>query len=130
CARRHAGDRVRPVRRGHRRGRGLLRIGAAGADAVTTASRLVFTGLAASLLLAAGCDRDGTPATRVVAEGDPGHGRQLIGDVACGVCHIVPGVPGATGTVGPSLAEFAERNLIAGILPNTATDLARWVRDA
>ncbi|MCW5695583.1 MAG: c-type cytochrome [Bauldia sp.] len=97
---------------------------------MTVARRLVSTGVAASLLLAAGCDRDAAPQTRIVADGDPGHGRQLIAEVACGVCHIIPGVRGAAGTVGPSLAGFAERNLIAGVLPNTPSELARWVRDA
>jgi cytochrome c1 len=50
--------------------------------------------------------------------------------VGCGVCHIIPGVPGAAGIVGPPLTTFARRTYIAGIVPNEPAALVAWVRNA
>jgi cytochrome c len=69
------------------------------------------------------------PAHRVI-DGDPLAGRQAIMDVACGVCHVIPGIPGAHGVVGPSLDKFANRSLIGGVAPNRPAVLTRWIRDA
>jgi cytochrome c2 len=38
-------------------------------------------------------------------------------------------VRGARGRVGPSLAGFAGRGYIAGVLPNTPDNLVWWLRD-
>lgn len=87
-----------------------------------------------SLLLCAvglsACEREGATERREAVAGDVTRGRALIGEQECGVCHVIPGVAGARGTVGPSLETFARRNLIAGEIPNTSAMLARWVRDA
>src|SRR5687768_8303766 len=69
-------------------------------------------------------------ASAALGAGDPESGRALVADFDCGVCHLIPGVRGADGTVGPSLAAFASRNLIAGKLPNDAATLAAFVRNA
>ena len=47
----------------------------------------------------------------------------------CGGCHTIPGVPGATGNIGPSLAGVAGRTTIAGgAVPNNGPDdLKRWL---
>lgn len=45
----------------------------------------------------------------------------------CPTCHVIPGVPGAVGKVGPSLAGLAQRSYLAGVLPNTPENLERWV---
>lgn len=46
----------------------------------------------------------------------------------CIVCHAVQGVSG--GVMGPNLTHLASRATIAaGVLPNTAEGLARWLRD-
>ena len=60
--------------------------------------------------------------------GDPGKGKAVIAAAQCGACHDIPGVIGADGRVGPPLAGFARRTIIAGLLPNTPTDLVRWLR--
>lgn len=60
--------------------------------------------------------------------GDPGRGREAIRLRACGGCHQIPGVPGATGTVGPPLSGFLHRGYIAGRLPNAPENLKLWVR--
>jgi cytochrome c len=67
------------------------------------------------------------PITRQVQGGDPEAGRAVIARYGCGVCHLVPGVSGARGTVGPSLAGFGDRNVIGGIVPNTPDWLVRWI---
>jgi cytochrome c2 len=45
----------------------------------------------------------------------------------CPTCHVIPGVPGAVGKVGPSLATLAQRSYLAGVLPNTPENLEKWV---
>jgi cytochrome c1 len=45
----------------------------------------------------------------------------------CAVCHKVPGVPGAMGEVGPPLAGFARRPVIAGKLANNPANLMQWL---
>jgi cytochrome c1 len=84
-------------------------------------------GIAASLALA-GCNEGQEPRTYVIATGgNPEHGKQLIQSYGCGACHIVPGVHGARGLVGPPLFYLSQRTMIAGELPNTPDDVARWI---
>jgi cytochrome c2 len=45
----------------------------------------------------------------------------------CPTCHVIPGVPGAVGKVGPSLDQLAQRSYLAGTLPNTPVDLQHWI---
>jgi cytochrome c2 len=46
----------------------------------------------------------------------------------CGACHIVPGVPGATGRVGPTLAGIGRQQILAGRFPNSRENMVRWIR--
>ena len=65
-----------------------------------------------------------------VAPGSPAaEGAQIIATKPCVGCHTIPGVPGATGTVGPNLAGVASRTKIAGgAVPNTGPDdLKKWI---
>jgi len=62
--------------------------------------------------------------------GDPAAGARVIARVKCGVCHEIPGIPGAHGVVGPPLTGFARRSYIAGVLPNDPTRLVPWILDA
>ncbi|MDB5720108.1 MAG: cytochrome c class [Alphaproteobacteria bacterium] len=52
--------------------------------------------------------------------------RALIAE-RCAACHVVPGVAGANGRVGPSLAGIAGQQIIAGHFVNNRINLARWV---
>jgi cytochrome c len=45
-----------------------------------------------------------------------------------GSCHIIPGIIGARGKVGPSLEGIASRSYVAGELPNQPVNLARWIQ--
>jgi hypothetical protein len=46
------------------------------------------------------------------------------------VCHIIPGVRGARGRVGPPLDAYSRRVYVAGKFPNTPQVLVRWIQDA
>lgn len=79
-------------------------------------------------ILLTGC---GGPATDQEPQvGDVAAGRTVVATLDCGVCHDIPGIVGADGIVGPPLAGFGRRTLIAGLLPNEPDLLAQWVRDA
>ena len=45
----------------------------------------------------------------------------------CPTCHVIPGVPGAVGKVGPDLDQLAQRSYLAGVLPNTPANLQQWI---
>jgi cytochrome c len=45
----------------------------------------------------------------------------------CAACHQVPGVSGPHGRVGPSLADIAHQQIIAGHFSNSPETLARWI---
>ena len=48
----------------------------------------------------------------------------------CGACHIIPGVPGAAGMIGPSLEGLMGRDTIAaGTIPNTPENMRKWLKD-
>jgi cytochrome c oxidase subunit 2 len=70
--------------------------------------------------------------------GDPTLGAMLIQQKGCGACHTIPGIPGASGTVGPNLGSHdnvppvGQRPKIAtypnGVVPNTGpADLKAWI---
>ena len=80
--------------------------------------------------LTSACEEGQEASDRRVVEASAAAGKAAIFRVGCGVRHIIPGVPGANGTVGPSLEGFGQRNLIGGVVPNRPELLAKWVRDA
>ncbi len=61
------------------------------------------------------------------AVGNPTEGKALIESYGCGSCHVIPGIRTARGMVGPPLLYFSRRTMIAGELPNTPANLARWI---
>jgi cytochrome c2 len=61
--------------------------------------------------------------------GDPVRGAAVIRQADCGSCHTIPGIKAAEGVVGPPLYYFSRRSYIAGELPNTPANLARWILD-
>jgi cytochrome c len=81
-------------------------------------------------LVVAGCSHPGTALPPAEAhQGDPDHGKELISQYGCGSCHVIPGVDGANGLVGPPLTQFGKRSYIAGELPNNARNLQRWIEN-
>ncbi len=69
------------------------------------------------------------PAFLHVPGGEPERGRSLIHAYGCGTCHVIEGIRGARGTVGPPLVDYAERRLLAGVLPNAPRYLVPWLMD-
>ncbi len=67
------------------------------------------------------------PAAVSQASGDVEAGKRTFVEAGCAACHVAPGVPEARGTLGPNLAGFAGRRQIAGVVPNSAENLARWL---
>lgn len=82
----------------------------------------------ASLLV--GCSDEEMPFHLRVEGGEQERGRQAVASIGCGVCHVIPGIAGARGRVGPPLDAFGTRAFIAGRVPNRPAELVRFVRDA
>jgi cytochrome c2 len=85
--------------------------------------------LALGLLLIGACERAEVPAELRVLDGAPEVGRVLLAGHGCTACHLIPGVAGPTGPVGPSLDGIGRRAYIAGRLPNRPMLLTAWLRD-
>ncbi len=62
-----------------------------------------------------------------VQGGAAARGQIVFATYGCGACHVIPGVSGARGTVGPSLAGFANRAYVGGVLGNMPGNLTRWL---
>ena len=87
--------------------------------------------LVTALLTLAACDQGGDVGEELLlVEGDLASGRRILSREGCGACHVIPGVPGARGRVGPPLRDLAQRAYVAGFLPNRPPSLIRWIRDA
>ncbi|MGH7278042.1 MAG: c-type cytochrome, partial [Candidatus Rokuibacteriota bacterium] len=67
------------------------------------------------------------PASLVRADAARGHA--ALQRYGCGACHVIPGVAGARGIVGPSLANLSARPYLAGSLVNEPGNLVAWIRD-
>lgn len=88
---------------------------------------LIAAALAAATLLGA-CGRRPAAPTWPDFGGNADRGSVLVGRFSCGACHEISGVEGAHGLVGPPLATFSRRTMIAGVLPNTPENLVLWLR--
>ena len=66
---------------------------------------------------------------RHVPVADAERGKIMLREYGCIACHTIPGVPGATGRVGPELDDVAERIYIAGVLPNSPQNLVDWIQN-
>ena len=65
---------------------------------------------------------------RTLTGGDPGRGMSAIGRYGCGGCHTIPGVAGASATVGPPLTNIASRTVLGGHLSNTPHNMELWIK--
>jgi len=92
-------------------------------------SKLLHLMMITALLLGACGESEVERQARRMTGGDPGHGAALVRRYGCNACHLIPGVPGAKGKVGPSLEGIAARPQLAGKLANTPQNLMRWIRD-
>jgi cytochrome c len=84
------------------------------------------------LLFLAACGDDGassSPASLMVAGGIAERGRSVLEAnlYGCAACHVIPGVAGARGMVGPPLNAMGLRTYIAGRLPNKPENMIHWI---
>ena len=80
-----------------------------------------------AILFLAACSRS---PERLVPGGNVARGKEAIMATGCGACHVIDGIPGARGQVGPALSGVARRAVIGGVLPNTPDNITRWIEDA
>lgn len=67
----------------------------------------------------------------LLAAGDAQRGMAIYSRSACIGCHKVRGNPSSIGVLGPDLTHVASRHTIAaGLFPNDARHLARWIKNA
>jgi cytochrome c2 len=64
-----------------------------------------------------------------VPAADSQRGQRMLHQYGCGGCHVVPGVPGARGQVGPPLDRLTDHMYIAGVLPHSPQNLVLWIQD-
>jgi cytochrome c1 len=86
----------------------------------------------AALALAAACTQDRLDeqqALELTHGGRPEMGKRWAELYGCGGCHVIPGVPGARGRVGPPLDNVAARLFIAGVSENKPDNLVAWIHD-
>jgi cytochrome c len=76
-----------------------------------------------------GMRRVPTGAVWEVEGGDAQRGREAIVRYGCGACHVIPGIRGANGRVGPQLYDFLNQIYIAGMLPNRPENLIVWIQN-
>jgi|1186.fasta_scaffold79294_2 cytochrome c len=65
--------------------------------------------------------------THPFSSNDDDEAARLVTAYGCGTCHVMHGIDGADGIVGPQLTGFDTRRMIAGRLANTPANLALWI---
>jgi len=65
----------------------------------------------------------------VVPGGSVARGKATLTALGCGTCHMISGIAGARGLVGPPLTGVGSRSIIAGELPNTPENLEKWIEN-
>jgi mono/diheme cytochrome c family protein len=97
------------------------------ASAVVAALAAVALALAAWIFLELG--RAKNPEAAALTGGHPERAADEMIRYGCGGCHTIPGVPGASGLVGPPLRSIGRLTYIGGSVRNTPDNLVRWILD-
>lgn len=84
--------------------------------------------LAAGMLC--GCEDQDKQLAAAMTGGNPDAGRHEMEYYGCASCHVVPGVAGADGMVGPPLSQIADRTYLGGVIENTPANMVRWIMNA
>ncbi|WP_242098577.1 c-type cytochrome [Sphingomonas sp. CROZ-RG-20F-R02-07] len=88
----------------------------------------MWTILASPIAVLGGCGSSAAKPEQSSTVSDAAAGAIWISRSGCGSCHQIPGIMHASGLVGPPLIHFSQRTIIAGYLPNTRANLARWIQ--
>jgi cytochrome c len=92
------------------------------------ASTVIILGVVAASAGAAWSSRQKTERiARAMTGGDPARGPDIMRRYGCGGCHIIPGVSGADGEVGPPLTGLSRRVYIGGVANNSPDNLVHWM---
>jgi cytochrome c2 len=92
--------------------------------------RLRMTSAAMLLvLIVAGCRQGSSKNPQLIGGANHERGQQIMGFYGCPACHVIPGVRGATGKVGPPLTGVADRVYLAGRVPNEPQNMIDWIRN-
>ncbi len=62
-----------------------------------------------------------------ISHGYAARGKIAIAAKNCQACHVIPGVAGPAGAVGPDLTDVATRAMIAGRFRNDPDTMIRWL---
>ena len=93
---------------------------------------LVIAAILCAAVLLTGCSNKAAEAeqiARTTTGGSASRGLIAMSRYGCGSCHVIPGVSGAFGKVGPPLAGIGSRFYVAGVLQNTPSNLERWIEN-
>jgi cytochrome c len=84
-----------------------------------------------ALCLATGCGREQQKAqvAATTTGGSEDRGKQLIDKYGCNACHVIPGISGPKGMVGPPLDHMAVRQIIGGKIQNTPENMMKWLQN-
>jgi cytochrome c2 len=74
-------------------------------------------------------DAEQRQAAMAITGGNPERGARALVRYGCAGCHVIPGVPDATGQVGPDLGDLARRVYVAGVTTNTVDHLVAFIVD-
>ena len=85
--------------------------------------------LAILVLLGAACTQQEPKSEPKPDAGNPARGKQLVSQYGCASCHVIPGIDGPRGEVGPSLEHVAVRQLIALKLPNNLPNMMEYLQN-
>jgi cytochrome c len=83
------------------------------------------------IVIITACDparKDRINEVRRTTGGDPQQGQLKIRNYGCQSCHTIPGIQDATALVGPPLMHWSKRVYIAGEVPNTPSNLKKWIQ--
>lgn len=83
----------------------------------------LIAGLVAGFMT--GCKQGAMANAGTAASAD--RGKATIETYGCGKCHTIPGIPDASGVVGPPLESVTRRTYIGGNFPNTPDTLTHWI---
>jgi putative membrane protein len=99
-------------------------------SAASHPTRLRITSAAMlGLFFLVGCRQGSSRNTQLIAGSDHERGQQIMGAYGCPTCHVIPGVRGATGKVGPPLTGVADRVYLAGRVANEPQNMIDWIRN-
>lgn len=92
--------------------------------------RLAFLLLLSIMACTAREQQSSAPTGQTAPSAEAEQGRHLIARYGCNACHVVPGVAGPQGALGPSLAGIASRpTLSGGTVQNTPANLAQFIQN-